>query len=83
MTTLFAATMPGEVAIGTFCQDTNSPTYTPGAGWTELGQGANTSASPSMLAEYQLGVPAAKVTATGTSSLSSKYAAVLLTFHTK
>ena len=82
ITTMSAAMVPGEVAIGTFCQDTNMPAFTPGAGWAELGQAANTSASPSLLGEYQLGVPAAQITATGTSSLSSKFAATVMTFRT-
>jgi hypothetical protein len=80
ISTMAPATVPGELAIGTFCQDTNMPAFTPGAGWTELGQAANTSASPSLLAEYQLGVPAAQITATGTSSLSSKFAGTIMTF---
>jgi hypothetical protein len=82
ITTMSAATVPGELAIGTFCQDTTMPSFTPGAGWTELGQAANTSASPSLLGEYQLGVPSAQITATGTSSISSKYAATVMTFRT-
>jgi hypothetical protein len=81
ISTLGPTSVAGDLAIASFCEDTTNPTFTPGAGWTELGQGSNTSASPSMITEYQRGVAAGVVTASATSSLTTKYAATVLTFH--
>lgn len=70
----------GDLGIATFCEDTTMPAFTAGAGWTQLGQAANVASSPSLLTEVQTGEPALKITATATSSLSTKFAAVVMTF---
>jgi hypothetical protein len=72
------ATKAGDVGIAMFCEDTTNPTFTPGAGWTSLGQASTFSSSPSGFAEYAAGLPAATITATGTSSVTAKYAAVVV-----
>lgn len=71
-------TKAGDLGIAVFCEDTTNPTFTPGAGWTALGQAATFSSSPSGFAEYVAGLPVATITATGTSSVSAKYAAVVV-----
>jgi hypothetical protein len=78
-----ATTAPGDLAIGTFCQDVNAPMFFAGAGWTELGQVPGASATPSLFSEYQRGVPVAQVTATGTTTGSAKSAATIVTFRSK
>lgn len=83
ITTALADTTAGDLAVAAFCQDTTGPTFTAGTGWTELGQAATTASAPSLLAEYQTNQPAQKVTATATSSLTAKYAAAIVTFHTQ
>jgi hypothetical protein len=83
MKTMFADSTAGDLAIATFCQDTTMPAFTAGAGWSELAQGTNTASSPSILGEYQANEPAQQVTATAMSSVSAKYAAAVVTFHTQ
>jgi hypothetical protein len=82
ISTLMASMTAGDLAIGTFCEDTTMPAFTAGNGWTEIGQAPTTSASPSLFSEFQRGVPAATITATATGSLSAKYAACVMTFRT-
>lgn len=83
ITTLAADSVAGDLAIAAFCADTNTPTFTAGAGWTELGQATNTASSPSLLSEYQANEPAQKITATASSNVTAKYAAVIVTLHTQ
>jgi hypothetical protein len=78
-----ATTTSGELAVAAFCQDVAAPTFTHGAGWTELGQVAGASSTPSLFTEYQSDVPTGLVTATAMSSASAKYAATVLTFRPK
>jgi len=71
---------PGmELAITTFCEDDNNPTFTPGAGWSQLGQFSNVASSPSLASDARF-VPAGAVDETITSSVAGKYAAVIATF---
>lgn len=81
VTTLMADQAAGDLAIATFCEDANAPTFALPAGWASLGQFANTASSPSLVGEYQHGQPAGAVTATATGSVSAKYAATILAFH--
>jgi len=81
ITTLAADSTAGNLAIATFCQDVTTPTFTPGPGWTNLGDFANTAALPSITSEFMPGQPAAKITATATTSVSGKFAATVVTFH--
>ena len=83
ITTALADGVAGDLAIATFCEDTTMPAFTAGTGWSELGQGATTASSPSLVAEYQTNVPAQKITATATSDTSVKYAAAIVTLHTQ
>ena len=83
ISTVGSTSAAGDLAVAAFCEDSTSPTFTPGAGWTELGQAANTSASPSLITEFQRSVPASVVTATATSSITTKYAGSILTFHSR
>lgn len=80
VTTLTADQAAGDLAIATFCEDANAPTFALQAGWASLGQFANTASSPSLVGEYQRGQPAGKVTATATGSVSTKYAGTIITF---
>ncbi len=70
----------GELAVAAFCEDVNSPLYTAGSGWTQLGTYSNVSSSPSFEHDYLRGTPAAIVTDSVTSSVAGKYAAVIATF---
>jgi len=86
VTTLSVSTMlpdstAGDLAIASFCEDTNLPTFAAGSGWSELGQLQNTSSSPSLFTEYATNAPAATVTATATTPASAKYAATIVTIH--
>ena len=81
VSTLMPPTTAGDLAIATFCEDTTMPTFTAGSGWMLLGQGATTASSPSLVSEVQANVPASTITATATSSLATKYAGTILTFH--
>ena len=62
-----------------FCEDDNNPTFTPGAGWSQLGEFANVASSPSLASDARF-VPAGAVDETITSSVAGKYAAVIATF---
>ena len=86
VTTLTVSTMlpdstAGDLAVATFCEDTNLPTFSAGSGWSELGQLHNTSSAPSLFAEYATNAPAATITATATTAASAKYAATIITVH--
>jgi hypothetical protein len=74
-----AATTANELAITTFCEDDNNPTYTPGEGWTQLGSYSNVASSPSLAIDAQI-APAGFVGESVTSSVSGKYSAVIATF---
>jgi hypothetical protein len=76
-----ATTTAGDLAIASFCEDVQTPTFTPGAGWTNLGQVPVSSALPSLFTEFQQNLPVGQVTATGTGSLVAKYAATIVTLH--
>jgi hypothetical protein len=86
VTALSVATMlpdstAGDLAIATFCEDTNMPVFLAGAGWAQLGQLQTTSSAPSLLAEYATNQPATTVTATASTTASAKYAATIITLH--
>lgn len=86
VTTLSVSTMQpdttaGDLAIGTFCEDTNLPTFAAAPAWSELGHFQNTSAAPSLFAEYATNAPATTVTATATTTASAKYAGTIITVH--
>ncbi len=78
--TATSTTGAAELAVTTFCEDINTPTYTSATGWTNLGKFSNNSSSPSFVADFQLGVPMGTVTETVTSSGGGKYQAAIATF---
>jgi hypothetical protein len=73
------ATTANELAITTFCEDDNNPTYTPGAGWAQLASYSNVASSPSLAIDAQI-APAGIVGESVTSNVSGKYSAVIATF---
>jgi len=81
ITTLAANSIAGNLAIASFCQDVTTPAFTPGPGWTNLGDFANSAALPSITSEFMPDQPAAKSTASATTSVSGKFAATIVTFH--
>lgn len=81
--TAAATTVANDLAIAVFCQDVASPTYTAAAGWMRLGTASNTSAYPSYSADYLTNVPVGIVSETVTSTVSGKYAAVIVAFRTQ
>lgn len=68
------------IAITTFCEDVNNPTYTSGAGWTNISQFATGAASTSFNTDYKEFTAVGVVSETVTSSTNGKYAAVIATF---
>lgn len=81
--TAAATTAANDLAIAVFCQDVSTPMYTAGTGWTSIGTASNTSAYPSYSADYRTNVPVGIVSETVTSTVSGKYAAVIVTFRTQ
>lgn len=75
-----AAAAAGTIAITSYCQDVNNPTYTTATGWTNLGVFSNVSSSPSFLSDYQAVQAAGVVTEGALSSIAGKYGAVIVTF---
>lgn len=68
------------IAVTTFCEDVNMPTYTSGAGWTNISQFAAGAASTSFVTDYKEFTASGVVSETVTSSITGKYAAVVATF---
>ena len=58
----------------------SAPTYTPGAGWTNLGNSGGTSSSNHYTADYRTNVAAGAVSETIASSSTGAWAAVVATF---
>jgi hypothetical protein len=81
--TAAATTAANDVALAVFCQDVANPTYTAEAGWSRLGTASNTSAYPSYSADYRTNVPVGIASETVTSTVSGKYAAVIVAFRTQ
>jgi hypothetical protein len=75
-----ATTAAGELAVTSFCEDVNNPTYTGDPAWQTLGKATAASSSPSFIAEYTHAAAPGVVAATVTSSVSGKYAATIATF---
>ena len=76
-------TAAGELAVTAAAQyiaAASTATYTPGAGWTNLGNSGTTSSSYQYTADYQTGVATGTVTETITSSSLGVWAAVVATF---
>jgi len=70
----------GDFGVVVFCEDNNTPTYTPGPGWTNFGSYSATSAYPSFTTDRREGLPLGVVSATETSSVGGKYQAAIATF---
>lgn len=68
------------IAITTFCEDVNNPTYTTGAGWTNIAQFAAGAASTSFTTDYKEFTAPGVVSETVTTSPTGKYSAVVATF---
>jgi hypothetical protein len=78
-----ATTVAGELAVTAAAQYIALPstaTYTPGAGWVNLGNSGATSSSYQYTADYRTGVAAGTVSETITSSQSGLWSAVVATF---
>lgn len=80
VSTATATTTAPEVAVAVFCEDVNTPTYTPDPAWTRLGTVSATSATPSLEADFTIATTPGVVTETVTSSVSGKYSAVIAAF---
>ena len=68
------------IAVTTFCEDVNNPTYTSGAGWTNIAQFATGAASTSFTSDYKEFTAPGVITETVTTSPTGKYSAVIATF---
>jgi DNA segregation ATPase FtsK/SpoIIIE, S-DNA-T family len=78
-----ATTVAGELAVTAAAQYiavASTVSYTPGAGWTNLGNSGATSSSYQYDADYQLGVATGTVSETMTSSSAGAWSAVVATF---
>ena len=75
-----STTVAGELGVDVFCEDVNSPTFTPGTGWTNLGSFSNVASAPSFASHFQLDLPVGMAIETQTSSVQGKYSAVIATF---
>ncbi|HZQ76778.1 MAG TPA: hypothetical protein VFE55_05575 [Acidimicrobiia bacterium] len=78
-----ATTVAGELAVTAVAQYivlAGTATYTPGSGWTNLGNTGATSSSYQYTADYRTGVPAGVVSETVTSSASGALSAAVATF---
>src|SRR5581483_163407 len=76
-------TTAGDLAVTSPAQYNalaSSATYTPGTGWTNLGNSGATSSSYEYTADYRTGVPAGSVSETITSSDAGSLSAVIATF---
>ena len=73
-------TVPDELGIDVFCEDVNTPTYSPGTGWTSVGTYSNVPSAPSFSSDYRLGLAAGMISETQTSSGPGKYSAAIATF---
>jgi hypothetical protein len=82
-TTSAATTVAGELAVTAAAQYIvlpSSATFTPGAGWTNLGNSGATSSSYQYTADYRTGVATGTVSETITSSALGTWSAVVATF---
>jgi hypothetical protein len=68
------------IAVTTFCEDVNMPTYVSGAGWTNIASYSTGAASTSFVSDYQPFTAPAVIGETVTTSPGGKYAAVIVTF---
>lgn len=68
-----------ELAIALFCEDVNTPTYTPGT-WMRLGNVTNGSASPSYEADFNLFGAGVVPSETVTSDVAGKYTGLIASF---
>jgi hypothetical protein len=78
-----ATTVAGELAVTSAAQYIAVPstaTFTPGSGWTNLGNSGTTSSSYQYTADYRTGVAAGTVSETITSSSLGAWSAVVATF---
>ena len=78
-----ATTVAGELAVTAAAEYLALPgtaTFTPGTGWTNLGNSGATSTSYQYTADYKTGVATGTVTETVTSSVSGAWAAAVATF---
>ena len=78
-----ATTVAGELAVtaaAQFIAVASTPTFTPGAGWTNLGNSGATSSSHQYTADYRTAVATGTVSETITSSAAGSWAAVVATF---
>jgi hypothetical protein len=76
-------TTAGELAVTSTAQYialASTATYTPGTGWTNLGNSGATSSSYQYTADYRTGVPAGSVSETISSSATGTLSAVIATF---
>jgi hypothetical protein len=77
-------TSSGEVAISCYCERlavANPVTFTPGSGWTVLGENGTESNVIHYAADYRLGLSVGAASETESSTLSGDWAAVIATFH--
>ena len=78
-----ATTVAGELAVTAAAQHiavASSATFTPGAGWTNLGNSGATTSSHQYTADYRTDVATGTVSETITSSVAGSWAAVVATF---
>ena len=78
-----ATTVAGELAVtaaAPYITVASTATYTPGAGWTNLGNSGATSSSYQYDADYQLGMATGTVSETMTSSSLGAWSAAVATF---
>lgn len=68
------------IAVTTFCEDVNMPTYTSGAGWTNISSFSAGAASTSFTSDYKQFSAPGVMTETVTTSTNGKYSAVIATF---
>lgn len=78
-----ATTVAGDLAVTAAAEYiivAGTATYTPGAGWTNLGNSGATSSSYQYTADYRTGLATGTVSETITSSAAGAWAAVVATF---
>ena len=78
-----ATTVAGELAVtaaAEYLAVAGTATFTPGSGWTNLGNSGTTSTSYHYTADYRTGVAAGSVSETITSSTTGLWAAAVATF---
>jgi hypothetical protein len=69
------------VAVDVFCQAVSMPTFTTGAGWTNLASTSNGPSVASFTTDYRLGLLSGMVIGeTVTTTAGGKYAAAIATF---